>query len=156
MKLSTNRFPTCSVLIRNFDAGCSKWWNNDINNAKCCPLDIPTSSAEYKQIISKPIHTVNNSFSCIDLIFCNNLNTISNYGIYLSIFEKYHHNIIFGKINIRILLPPSNVREIWDYRIANIKSMQKAIQNFDRVKAFGNLSVDGKVDVLNETLINIF
>ena len=62
----------------------------------------------------------------------------------------------FGKINIRIPLPPSYVREVWDYRKANVKSMPKAVQTFDRVKAFGNLSVDGEIDVLNETLMNIF
>ena len=61
MKSSTNHFPTCSLLIGDFDTRCSKWCNNDINNAKCRALDILTSSAEYKQIISKPAHTVNNS-----------------------------------------------------------------------------------------------
>ena len=107
-------------------------------------------------MINKPTHTGNNSFSCIDLIFCDNLNIISNYSADLSIFEKCHHNIIFGKINIRILPPPSYVREVWNYRKANVKSIQKAIQTFDWVKAFENFSVDGKVDVPNETLINIF
>ena len=81
---------------------------------------------------------------------------ISNYGVKLSLFEKCHHCIIFWKINIRIPLPLSYVLEVWDYRNANAKSIQKPIQTFDWVKAFGNLSVDGKVDVLNERLINIF
>ena len=58
------------------------------------------TSAGYKQIINKPTHTVNNSFCCIDLVFYDNLNIISNYGVDLSIIEKCHHNIIFGKINI--------------------------------------------------------
>ena len=72
----------------------------------------------------------------------------------------YLKNVIiisfFGKINIRIPLPPSYVREVWDYRKVNVKSMQKAVQTFGWVKAFGNLSVDGEIDVLNETLMNIF
>ena len=51
---------------------------------------------------------------------------------------------------------PSYVREVWYYRKADVKSIQKAIPTFDWVKAFGNLSIDAKVDVLNETLINIF
>ena len=48
------------------------------------------------------------------------------------------------------------VHEVRDYRKGNVKSIQKSIQTFDWVKAFGNLSVYGKVDVLNETLMNIF
>ena len=87
---------------------------------------------------------------------CNKMNIMSNYGVDLSIFKKRHQKIIFGKINIRIPLPPSYVREVWDYRKANVKSIQKAIQTFDWLKAFGTLSVDGKVDILIETLMNIF
>ena len=151
-----NELPTCSVLTKDFNARCSKWCNNDITNANGRVLDTLTSSAGYKQVINKPIHTVKNSFSCIDLIFCDNLNIISNYGVDLSVFEKCDHNIIFGKINICILLSPSYVREVWNYRKANVKGIQKTIQTFDWVKAFGNLPVDGKVDVLNETLMNIF
>ena len=83
-----NGLPTCSVLIGDFYARCSKWCINDITNANGSALDTLTSSAGYKQIINKPTHTVNNSISCIDLIFCNNLNIISKYGVDLSIFEK--------------------------------------------------------------------
>ena len=97
-----------------------------------------------------PTHTVNNSFCCIDLIICNNLNIILNYSVDPSIFEKYHHKIVFGKINIRIHLPPSYVCKVWDYRKANVESLQKAIQTFDRVKAFGNLLVDEKVEDLSK------
>ena len=39
------------------------------------------------------------------LIFCSNLNIISNYSADLSLFGNCHHNIIFGKINIQIPLP---------------------------------------------------
>ena len=63
---------------------------------------------------------------------------------------------IFGKINIRIPLPPSYIREVWDYSKANTKNIQKAVKSFDWNKSFSILSVDGKVDLLNETLLNIF
>ena len=66
-----------------------------------------------------------------------------------------HRNIIFGKIDIRILLLPSYVREVWDYSSANAENIQKAVQDFDWEKAFWNLSVDRKIDLLNETLLNI-
>ena len=50
----------------------------------------------------------------------------------------------------------SYVRQVWNYSNANIKNIQKAVQNFDWEKAFENLSVDRKVDLLNETLLNNF
>ena len=57
--------------------------------------------------------------------------------------EKCHHNIIYEKINILIPVPSSYVHEVWGYGKANVKSVQKVIQTFVWVKAFGNLSVDG-------------
>lgn len=97
-----NQLPTCSVVTGDFNARCSKWCNKDITNANAHALDTLTSSVGYKQIIKKPIQTVNNSFFCIDPIFCDNLNTVSKYSVDLSPFEKCYHNIIFEKINIRI------------------------------------------------------
>ena len=151
-----NEFPSSSVLIVDFNTRCSKWCNNDITNANVHAVDTLKSSGGHKRIINKSTHTVNNSFSCIGLIFCNNLNLISNYGVYFLVFGKCQHNIIFGKINIRIPLPLRYFCEVWDYRKANVKTIHKTIQTFDWVKAFGNLSADGKVDILNEGLRNIF
>ena len=146
-----NELPICSVITGDLNARCSKWCNKDITNSVGCEIDTLTSSAGYKQIINKPTHIVNNSSSCTDLIFCNNVNLLSNYGADLSLFEKCHHNIIFGKINIRIPLPLSYDREVWDYSSTNAENIQKAVQDFDWEKAFGNLSVDRKVNLLNET-----
>ena len=128
-------------------------WKNDITNSVGHELDSLTSSAGYSQIIDKPTHIVNNSMSCIDLIFCTNTNVIFKHGVDVSIFEKCHHNIIFGKIEIRVPLPPAYVREVWDYSKANVR---KAISCFNWNKAFENLSIDAKVELFNETLLNIF
>ena len=94
--------------------------------------------------------------SCIDLIFCTNQNVISNYGVDVSMFKKCHHNIIHGKIDIRVPLPPVYVREVWDYNKANLENIKKAVSNFNWNRAFENLSVDEKVELLNDTLLNIF
>ena len=94
--------------------------------------------------------------SCIDLIFCTNENIISNCGVDVMIFEKCHHNIIYGKINIWTLLLPAYIREIWDYSKANIENINKTISNFNWTKAFENLSVDEKVELNNEALLNIY
>ena len=48
------------------------------------------------------------------------------------------------------------MREAWGYEKASIEHIKKAISNFDWNKAFENLSVDEKVDILNKTLLNIF
>ena len=43
-----------------------------------------------------------------------------------------------------------------NYSKADVQNIQKAILDFNWRKAFESLSVDSKVDLLNETLLNIF
>ena len=93
---------------------------------------------------------------CIDLIFSINQSVISNHRVDVSIFDRCHHDIIYGKINIRVPLPLTYVSEVWDYEKANIENIKKAISNFDWNKAFKNLSVNEKVVFLNKILSNIF
>ena len=94
--------------------------------------------------------------SCIDLIFCNKRNVISKYGVDASIFDKCYHNISYGKTDICVPLPPKYVREIWDYSKADVQNIKKSIKDFNWRKTFESLSVDSKVDLLNERLLNIF
>ena len=70
-------------------------------------------------------------------------------------FKKCHHNIIHCKIGIRVPLPRVYVHEVWDYNKANVENIKKAVSNFNWNRAFENLSVEEKVELLNETL-NIF
>ena len=106
--------------------------------------------------MDKPTHVINNSMSCTDFVFCTNQNVTSNHEVDVSIFDKCPHNIIYGKINIRLPLPPIYVLEKWDYKKTNIENIKTEISNFDWNKAFENLSVDEKVEFLNKTLLNIF
>ena len=73
----------------------------------------------------------------------------------LFLFDKCHHNVIYGKINIDVPLPPVFIHEVWNCSKADVQNIQKAILDFNWRKAFESLSVDSKVDLLNETLLNI-
>ena len=84
-------------------------------------------------MINKPTHFINETSSCIDLIFSSNVNLAKNCGAEQSLYEKCHHNIIYGTLNFNIPFPSVNIREIWDFKSANIECIQKSINNFDRV-----------------------
>ena len=111
---------------------------------------------DINKFIDKPTHIINNSMSYIDLLFCTNQNAISNYGVDVSIFDKCHHSIIFGKVNVCVPLLPVYIRQVWNYSQASVENIEYAISNFNWSKAFENLSVDEKVKQLKETLLNIF
>ena len=63
-------------------------------------------------MIDKPTHYINESSSCIDLIFSWNWNLTKNCGV-----KKYHDNIITLNFNIPLL--PHYYRELWDFKSAN-------------------------------------
>ena len=94
--------------------------------------------------------------SCIDLIFCTSQNLISKYGVDASIFDKCHHNIIYGKIDIRVPLQAKYVREVWDYSKADVQNIKKSIKDFNWGKTLESIPIDSKVDLLSEILLNIF
>ena len=52
----------------------------------------------------------------------------------------WHHNLIFGKINTKIPVPPAYGREVCDYKNANAEGKQQSISRFNWKKAFGNLN----------------
>ena len=102
-----NLYPTCPIVLGNLNAKCSKWCASDKSNTAGVELDNITMASGYNQMINKPIHYINESSSCNDLIFSSNVNLTKNWGVEQSLYEKYHHNIIYGTLNFSIpLIPP--------------------------------------------------
>ena len=121
-----DELPICSIVTSEFNARCSGWQRNDITNFAGKEIDFLTSLAGYTQIIAKFTHVINKSKLCIDLIFYINQNVISKYGVDASYFDKCHHNIIYGKINIRVEFPPVFIREVWNYSKAVVQNIKKS------------------------------
>ena len=79
-------------------------------------------------MIDKPTHFINESSSCIDIIFSSNPSLTKNCGIEHSIYDKCHHNIIYGTLNFKVPLLPPYYREIWVYKKAYIQNIQRLFQ----------------------------
>ena len=75
----------------------------------------------YCQLIDQPTHITKESSSCIDLIFTSDPSVISASGVELSLYEKCHRNLIYGKINSNVLLPPPYICEVCDYNNAKVE-----------------------------------
>ena len=61
--------PFMMVVLGDFNARSKSWYTNDSTNFKGSKSDFLTSSFGFHQIINNPTHVLNNSSSCIDLIF---------------------------------------------------------------------------------------
>ena len=67
-----------------------------------------------------------------------------------------HHQITYAKFNLQIIYPPPYQRLVWDYKNSNASSIQKALNMIDWNKLFYNANVEKQVNILNDTLFNIF
>ena len=106
-------------------------------------------------MIDKPTHYINESSSCINLIFSSNVN-LTKICSEQSLYETCHNNIIYGTLNFNIPLHPPYFREIWDYKNPNIGCIQKLIHDYDWTRAFQKQNCNGKCKILSETFLNIF
>ena len=57
---------------------------------------------------------------------------------------------------MKIFYPPPCKRLVWDYRNANVKAINFAIESFNWEKAFDGKDIHAQVALFNETLLNIF
>ena len=82
--------PFCSIVIGGFNARCRNWWAGDANSNAGKESESLTSTAGYTQLIDKPTHFFSGRSSCIDLIFCNNPEIVSECGIDHCFFQTCH------------------------------------------------------------------
>ena len=66
------------------------------------------------QLIDQPMHILENSKSCIDLIITNQPSLFVESGVQPSLFKDCHHEIIFGKVAVSVPHPPPYKRRMWD------------------------------------------
>ena len=113
----------CSIVIEDLNAKCSKWCTIYKDNTEGHEIDSIATTAGHSQMINKPTHFINESSSCIDLIFSSNTSFIKNCGSELSIHEKCHRHNIYETLNFDIPLPPPYYRDVWDYKHANTENI---------------------------------
>ena len=108
----------------DFNAHCSRWWQNDISNCAGQEIDSLTLPAGHKQTIDNPTHVVN-VMSC---------HTLTSYFVLTKIQFQIMQLMFHFLISVTITL-----------FLARLTSMYHE-----------NISVDGEVKHINETLLNIF
>ena len=97
-----------------------------------------------------------NSSSCIDLIFTDQPSLIVDCGIHPSLHPNCHHQIVYCKLDLKIVYPPPYQRHVWDFKRANIDSIRKAIKMIDWHFMLLNKNVHEQVYTFNTTMMNIF
>ena len=76
-------------------------------------------------------------------------------GVYHSLHQNCHHQIIFAKFNLKVYYPPPYERTIFHYSQANVDYIQQAINLFDWKNTFLHTDVNAQVFIFSNTVLNI-
>ena len=152
----SNTNPHFILMIGDFNAKSSNWSSNDTTTAEGAQLDYLTLLYGMKQVITEPTHVLENSSSCIDLIFSNQPNLIMDSGVHATLHSKCHHQIIYAKLDLKIEYPPPYTCKIWNYSRSETDLINRSIESFNWSKLFSGKNVHEQVELFNKTLLNIF
>ena len=148
--------PLFVLITGDFNVRSTNWWKNDLSTSEGTQVDSLITSYGLSQIISDPSHILLNSSSCIDVIFTNQPNLVTESGVHPFLHPKCHHQIVFAKLSLKAENPPLYERLIWDYKNADIPSINRAIDIFDCCNSFQGKNVYEQVHFFNKTILNIF
>ena len=114
------------------------------------------STHGFHQLISETTHLLRNSLSCIDLIFTDQRSLVVDSAIHPTLQENCHHQIIYCKLNLKIVYPPPYGRLAWDFKGADVNAITTAINQVDWKFMFSCKTVHQQVNIFNKTIISIF
>ena len=135
-------------IIGDFNAKLSNWNFDDRDTPEGVEIEALPSSYGLSQILSELTHILPNSTFCIDLLFTNQPNMISEISVY-SLHTNCHNQIIYAKISFKIFYPAPYERQIWP-------GIKQSVEYLDLERIFQGLSIRKQVEVFNDYILNIF
>ena len=152
---SFNSNPFLTTAIGDFNAKSKNWSEGDRSTIEGSKIEFLTSQFGLSQIIKEPTNILENSCSCIDLIFTTQPNMVLESGVHHSLHQNCHHQIIFAKFNLKVYYLPPYERTIFHYSQANVEHIQQSINLFDWENVFLNTDVNAQVFIFSNTVLNI-
>ena len=132
------------------------WYCNGHATPQGKALENVTPQFGLHQVIKEPTNILHSSSSsCIDLIFASQPNLITESGVHPSLHPNCHHQLKYVKLNLQIYYLPQYHREVCHYNNANTELIRRAVDQFNWQKVFLKKNVNEKVNIFNETILNI-
>ena len=123
--LSTNN-PCLTVMIGDFNAKSNNWYLNDIASFEGSQIEFLASQFAMSQVTKELTHILDNSKSCIDLIFTLQTNMVMDSGVHPSLHSNCQHQIIYAKFDLKVFYPPPYERTGWYFPRANSDHIKKS------------------------------
>ena len=147
-----------SFVLTTGDSNCKNfnWYLGDPVTPQGARVEALTSFYGLNQLIKTPTHLLQNSATCIDLVFTNQPHLVMESGVHRSVSSTCHHQIVFAKLNPKVEYPPPYERVFWGYSRAEKASINRAINAIDWDELFANKTVEFQVSELTDLLLNIY
>ena len=148
--------PFCVIITGDFNCRSTQWWENDIENNEGKLFEPVLSDLGLHQLISEATHLMDDSKSCIDLIFTDQPNLVIESGVHPSLHEQCHHQIVYGKLSVSYVKLPPYKRRMWYYHKANCAAIKRSFELFRWHEHLNNMTCpDDQAELLNEVLLNV-
>ena len=144
------------MITGDFNYKNSNWYLGDPVTPQGARVEALTSFYGLNQLIKTPTHLLQNSATCIDLVFTNQPHLVMESGVHSSLSSTCHHEIVFAKLNLKVEYPPPYERIFWDYSRDDKVSINRAINAIGWEELFANKTVESQVSELNDLLLNIY
>ena len=79
-----------TLILGDFNAKLKRWCSDDIDTNEGLEIESLTNLYGFSQMLSEPTHVLSSSSSCIDLIFTNQPNMITDSGVHPSLHPNCH------------------------------------------------------------------
>ena len=155
LDLVSKKNPFLLVVLGDFNAKLSQWHDKDSSIFEGISVESITSQFGLHQIINERTHILENSSSCVDLIFTSQPNLSVESGTQPSLHPNCQHQIIYAKFNLEVLYSAPYTREVWHYQDSYVDLIRRSINEFGWDRAFANKHVDEKVLIFNKTVLNV-
>ena len=106
------------------------------------------------QVIKELTHMLDTSLSCIDLVFTSQSSLIIDSGAHSFLRLNCHHQITYAKFNLGIIY--LLFRRSGVIKMLIDKLISQAINEFIWQRAFLNINVNEKLNILNSIILNVF
>ena len=131
----------------------SDWYNKDKTSFEGNTIKNVNLQLGLHKIINEPTHILENSLSCIELIFTSQPKMVIESDVHSSLHSICHHQIIYAKFNLKICYPPPFLREAWHFKEAETDLIRRALNDLNWDRAFSNTNVNEKVCIFNKSVL---
>ena len=139
--------PFATFFTGDFNAHSQYWWPGGNTTPEGSEIEHLLLNLGLSQVICEPTNfEPNKKPSCIDLVITDQSNLILDSGTRASLDPYCHHQIIYCKVNFRILPSPPLDRKIWHFNRANSAAIKSSMTNFPWLQLL-NLNTDANWQV---------